>query len=336
MMRSVLATLAVLAALALAGAGAVVGFGLYNVSARTGHLPGVSWVLHTTFRNSVRLRAPPVEAVPPLGDPDLIALGAGHYATACAPCHTVPGGQRSATVRAMLPEPPPIGEAVAHWRPNELHWIVENGVKMSGMPGWPVAERGDEIWAVVAYLEAVKDRSAPPVPSATLTGAAYCRSCHGRIGGPVPRLDLQDADYLSGQLDAYLSGKRSSGIMAQAVSLVPRESLDALAQEFAAGGEATTPSPDAEDGTAGATNGTGAQLASRGTRDVPACLACHGGSEPRKGPVLFGQSQAYLSDQLRLWRDGINDHNPLMRAATRELTDDDIDLLSRYFAAGAP
>src|SRR5688572_13779992 len=56
-MRRVLRTLAVLAVLGALAGGAVVGFGLYNVSSRAGHLPGVSWVLHTTFRNSVRLRA---------------------------------------------------------------------------------------------------------------------------------------------------------------------------------------------------------------------------------------------------------------------------------------
>ena len=57
-MRQKLLVLAALAGLGLAGAAAVVGFGLYNVSAQVGHMPGVSWVLHTTFRNSVRLRAP--------------------------------------------------------------------------------------------------------------------------------------------------------------------------------------------------------------------------------------------------------------------------------------
>ena len=61
-MRAVLLTLAVLAGLGLTGAAAVVTFGLYNVSAQVGHLPGVSWVLHTTFRNSVALRAPSMSA----------------------------------------------------------------------------------------------------------------------------------------------------------------------------------------------------------------------------------------------------------------------------------
>lgn len=57
----VVRTLAILAALAGAAGGSVVAFGLYDTSARDGHWPGVGWLLHTTFRNSVELRAPPPE-----------------------------------------------------------------------------------------------------------------------------------------------------------------------------------------------------------------------------------------------------------------------------------
>ncbi|MBR9822904.1 MAG: cytochrome C [Rhodobacteraceae bacterium] len=329
-MKSVILTLAVLAALGLAGAAAVVGFGLYNVSAAAGHLPGVSFVLHTTFRNSVALRAPPEEEVPPLDDPDLVALGAGHYATACAGCHGVPGAARSATVRAMVPEPPAITEAVAHWQPNELHWIVENGVKMSGMPAWPARNRKDEVWSVVAYLEALKTGTTPEMPSTRLAGEAYCRSCHGEVGGPVPRLDIQTPDYLEAQLGAYLSGERPSGIMAQAASLVPEERFASLAEAFSAGTAAPVDEAPRE--------GPGAELAWRGTRAVPACIACHGTASEaaapgRKGPRLFGQSRVFLATQLRLWRDGTLSHDRLMSAAAAELTEEDIDALSRYFSA---
>lgn len=324
-MRRVLLTLAVLGGLGLAGAAAVVGFGLYNVSAQVGHLPGVSWVLHTTFRNSVSLRAPAPEEVPPLDDPDLIALGAGHYATACAMCHGAPGETQSATARAMVPAPPPINEAVAHWEANELHWIIENGAKMTGMPAWPALARGDEVWAVIAFLESIKHDTAPRMPSPTLTGTAYCQSCHGDIGGPVPRLDIQSAEYLEAQLDAYLTGERPSGIMAQAVTRVPEDSFAELAESLAA-----KPAAPASDPVSG--EGPGAALARQGTRDVPACLACHGGQDPSKGPRLFGQNEAYLIAQLKLWRDGTLDHNALMAAAARDLTTEDIKTLSHYFA----
>jgi len=321
-MRQKLLVLAALAGLGLAGAAAVVGFGLYNVSAQVGHMPGVSWVLHTTFRNSVRLRAPSMEDAPDLADPDLIALGAGHYATACAMCHGTPATPRSATARAMVPEPPAITEAVAHWQPNELHWIVENGVKMTGMPGWPATERGDEVWAVVAWLVAVQQDKAP-VPPADASGAAYCRTCHENASGPVPRLDILSPAYIAAQLELYRAGSRPSGIMAQAASVVPRERFADLAAELGAEA-ADAAAPDLPQ------TGRGAELASRGTRTVPACLSCHG-DDRSKGPRLTGQPSTYLAAQLRLWRDGTYTHDPLMVAAARDLSDADIEALGRYF-----
>ncbi|MEC7760897.1 MAG: c-type cytochrome [Pseudomonadota bacterium] len=336
-MRRVFVTLLAMAAAGLIFASTVIGLGLYNVSAKAGHLPGVSWLLHTTFRNSVRLRAPPEEATPDLSDPALIALGAGHYATACTPCHARPGGERTATMRAMVPEPPPIDEAVARWQPNHLHWIVQNGIKMSGMPGWPAVGREDEVWAVVAYLEAVRQRNAPglrptarpehPAPA----GAAYCRTCHGPIGRHVPRLDLQSAEYLKRALLAYRRGERPSGIMQQATTRVSPEILGELADYFSGRapqgghqpGAAPTELVDA-----------GKILATDGTRDVPACVACHGpgARSPAITPRLAGQDRAFLETQLRLWRDGLRQGSEKMSAAARALSDDDIARLAAWYA----
>ena len=340
--RCVAMTLAVLAGMGLAGAGAVVGLGLYNVSAHAGHLPGVSWILHTTFRQSVKLRAPAPEEVPPLDDPDLIALGAGHFASACAQCHTPPDAPRPATIRAMVPEPPPVVEAIADWQPQHLHWIVENGVKMSGMPGWPVESdghghgRADEVWAVVAYLEAVRRGTGPELPPAHLAASdplAYCTSCHGPVGGVVPRLDIQTPGYLEAQLDAYATGARPSGIMAQAASAVPRSAYADLATALA--GRDDPPSPPAADPDL---ISKGEALAQRGTRDVPACAACHmaGPDGVRKGPALAGQHSQFLAGQLKLWRDEVLTQNRAMHLATEHLEDAEIDALAAYFASLSP
>ncbi|MBC56543.1 MAG: cytochrome C [Confluentimicrobium sp.] len=333
-MRRTLLILAALAVAGLAAAVSVVSLGLYNVSARAGHLPGVSWVLHTTFRNAVRLRAPAEDEVPDLSDPALIALGAGHYATACAPCHAGPDDSRTATMRAMLPVPPPIREAVAGWQPSHLHWIVENGVKMTGMPGWPAGGRADEVWAVVAYLDAVKRQEAPPLPEVSAQqqsappGAAYCATCHGSISAHVPRLDIQQPGYLAETLDDYLTGARASGIMQQAVSMVPPEALPDLAAHFAAGPAVTV--------AAAVSPAAGAALATRGTREVPACTACHGPGAPvaqPEAPALAGQDRAFLAAQLRLWRDGVRRGSDKMSAAARSLSDEEIALLSDWYAA---
>lgn len=341
-MKPVIKTLAALAAAGALGGAAVVGLGLYNVSASVGHLPGVEWVLHTTFRNSVRLRAMPMDKVPDLSDPALIELGARHYATACAMCHSVPGRERSATIRAMNPVPPHIEQAVRPWQPNHLHWIILNGVKMSGMPAWPAPSRPQEVWPVIAYLMAVKEglsaqRQAEltaPAEGAGASGiAAWCAGCHGGVDRFVPRLDIQTQAYLAHALDEYRSGARPSGIMEQAATSVTAEDLAALAEHFAAMTPEGGPAP------AGDAAEVGAALAQAGTRDVPACSACHGPGATQarpEFPALAGQDAAFLEAQLRLWRDRMRGGSRLMRMAARDLTDADIAALAAYYAALAP
>jgi len=332
-MRGAILTLAALAVMGAIGAAAAVGLGLYNVSAASGHMPGVSWVLHTTFRQSVRLRAIPEEEVPDLSDPALAELGARHYVTACAPCHATPGEDRTATMRSMLPAPPHISEAVQHWEPNHLHWIVLNGIKMSGMPAWPAPQRSEEVWPVVAYLMRVKAGLDPAAQAAMVaqppgTGpahAAYCAGCHGGVEAGVPRLDIQTEAYLEHALREYLSGERPSGIMQHAVSRVPETALAPLVTHFTA---ARPSEPAAAEGYADL------PLAMQGTDDVPACTACHGPGTARKPlvPALAGQDRAYLVAQLHLWRAGQRGGSTLMRKAAQDLTDADIETLAEWYA----
>ncbi|CAM4056511.1 c-type cytochrome [Palleronia rufa] len=346
--RSVLLTLAALAALGAVGAGAVVGFGLYNVSARVGHWPGVSWILNTTFRNSAALRAPAADTVPELTDA-MAALGARHYDTACRVCHAAPGQEKTATTRAMVPEPPHITEAVQTWSPAELHWIVDEGVKMSGMPYWP-ADRPDEVWPVVAFLMEVKagmtgqryDRLAGRDDGRAPEGFAYCASCHGATGAAgnpdIPRLDILSQTYMTQSLAAYLSGARGSGIMAQAASEAPEGALPGYARRFAAIAPAGERAPPTSLGAAG----EAIAMAGVPGSDVPACAACHGPwPEPLDPayPSLSGQYRPYLEAQLRLWRDGARGGTRvagLMHEAARRLSDADIAAVSAWYAGRAP
>ncbi len=342
--RSVLVTLIALAALGAVAAAAVVGFGLYNVSARKGHLPPVHWALHTTFKQSVKLHAPDDPPHPDLSDPGLIELGARHFDRACKVCHAAPGQLRSATTRAMNPEPPPLSEAVGDWSAGELWWIVHEGVKMSGMPGWP-SPREDEVWPVVAFLTAVQrgmtaqtyDRLTA-VTAPDPDGVAWCEGCHGEGGvsriAPVPRLDILSADYMTLALRAYRRGARDSGIMEHAATEMPEAELAAAAAHFARAGVDTGPGAATDPDLARA----GRDLAYAATARVPACRACHGPWDApldRLFPALAGQHESYLTAQLRLWRDGARGGGPaaeLMHDAARNLSDADIAALSAWYA----
>lgn len=361
-MRCVLLTLAALAVLGLIGATAVVGLGLYNVSAAAGHWPGVSWVLNTTFRNSVRLRAPSEAEVPRLTD-GMAAIGAGHYDTACVPCHAAPGQQRSWTVRSLVPEPPHIDEAVEPWEPQHLFWIALNGIKMSGMPHWPSKDREDEAWMMAAFLDrvgsmsgeeytALVDRPAPAGGADGPEGAlvAYCAMCHGLDGAGegnphMPRLDILGAPYIAASLEAYRDGFRASGIMRQAASALSDAQIAELARHY---GTARPPDPAApvaaEVAPDPALVAAGRELAlgRQGDRATPACRACHGPWPSQRSPLfpsLVGQRAEYVAAQLRLWVEGHRGGTPrahVMHEVAEQLDEDAIEALAAFYAAGAP
>lgn len=150
--KIVLLTLSVLAAIALAGAAAVVGGGLYNVAATEQHWQPVYSLIETAMRQSVRLRARGIEAPLSLDDPRLVARGAACFRDKCVQCHGAPGIAQEPIGLSMQPLPGPLMDANQRWRPREMYWVIRHGVRMSGMPAWQFHMSDEDIWAVVAFV----------------------------------------------------------------------------------------------------------------------------------------------------------------------------------------
>jgi mono/diheme cytochrome c family protein len=125
--------------------------GIYNVSSTVPHTRLVRWILDTTMDNSVRRRA---EAIRPpiLTGADRVARGSGFYRTSCEPCHGGPGAKRAAFARGLNPAPPDLVATVPDWTAAELFWIVQNGIKMSGMPAFSDCYDEGQLWDVVGFL----------------------------------------------------------------------------------------------------------------------------------------------------------------------------------------
>ena len=148
--------------------------GIYNVAASRGHWAVVEWFLAFGMRNSVELRAMAITP-PPLDNPDLVRLGAGHFHGGCAFCHGAPGIPVSPIARHMLPSPPDLTTSMRPWKDEELFWIVQHGIKYTGMPGWVALEREDEIWAVVAFLKRIPTIDAESYRAARARRRSHCR-----------------------------------------------------------------------------------------------------------------------------------------------------------------
>lgn len=171
---SIAGTLAVLALLAL-----VLPFtGIYNVSAAAGHTGLTEWYLHTLTEHSIETRATEVSVPDALADSATVAQGAIAYAQMCQTCHGGPGAERSVTGLGLTPTPPDLAEAAREWEPGEVYWILGEGIKMAGMPAYGGTHDPDELWEIVAFVEALPEMTdaeyaaltAPPEPADT-TGA---------------------------------------------------------------------------------------------------------------------------------------------------------------------
>jgi mono/diheme cytochrome c family protein len=130
----------------------VVYTGAYNVAATDPHADAARWTLETTMRRSVSNRATDAQLPDALPD-DLVARGAGAYAEYCAHCHGAPGQDPAEWSRGMRPEPPHLTEAATEWTAGEIRWIVDNGIKMSGMPAFGPDHEDEEILAITAFVQ---------------------------------------------------------------------------------------------------------------------------------------------------------------------------------------
>ena len=121
--------------------------GNYNVSAKNQDEGLSGWILETTMDNSVKQHAKDID-FPSLEDSTMILKGYAYYSRMCS-CHGAPGKESN---KSFNPQPPELYKTADDWEPNELFWIVENGIKMSAMPSFGETFSDDEIWDVVAFV----------------------------------------------------------------------------------------------------------------------------------------------------------------------------------------
>jgi len=149
-----LAVIGLLAILAAIGAAVLFFGGFYSVAA-TAEDPGfVNWALIRVRMASINRHA--AEQPPdPLDNPALVQAGARAFAErGCVNCHGAPGAEWAKFSEGLRPDPPDLKDLVNDREPRHLFWVVKNGIKMTGMPGFGLIGTEDkEIWSIVAFLK---------------------------------------------------------------------------------------------------------------------------------------------------------------------------------------
>jgi mono/diheme cytochrome c family protein len=150
--RCGIAIAAVLAALVAAGALVLVAGG---VSARPEPSAAEAWIA----RRLRSLAIPPsarAERNPVPPGREAIDAGRAHFADHCAVCHGNDGRGRTEMGRGLYPRPPDLTRpATQRLSDGELFWIIENGVRFTGMPAWGHEEPGEgteDSWRLVHFI----------------------------------------------------------------------------------------------------------------------------------------------------------------------------------------
>ena len=187
--------LAVIGALTIiVGIGATVFFfgGFFNVAASKPDPAVLSWALVKVRMASITRRATERPPAGTLDDPAAIQAGALAYAkNGCADCHGQPGVE-SATFSEGLNPPPDLRKVITDRRPEELFWVIKNGIKMTAMPSFGMDKppvRDHKIWTIVAFLtklSSVSDKNFKAWNETPL-GSRWVPACaHGPATGCGP------------------------------------------------------------------------------------------------------------------------------------------------------
>jgi mono/diheme cytochrome c family protein len=94
------------------------------------------------------------EATNPIpASPRVLGAGLAHFADHCASCHGNDGSGGTALGRSLYPRAPDMRRApTQELTDGELFYIIENGVRLTGMPAWggPGTEEGS--WHLVHFI----------------------------------------------------------------------------------------------------------------------------------------------------------------------------------------
>ncbi len=114
-----------------------------------------------------------------------------HFIARCAICHGSDGKGQTQIGRSLYPRTPDLlSSETQSLTDGEIHYIIENGVQLTGMPGWsnPHQEQEDESWKLVLFIRELrpltideKSQESQAADTAHYVGSKSCEKCHSQI-----------------------------------------------------------------------------------------------------------------------------------------------------------
>jgi mono/diheme cytochrome c family protein len=89
-----------------------------------------------------------------------IERGASHYGLDCGVCHADDGRAQRPPGQWMYPRASDLtSKRVQSYSDQELFWIIQNGIRFTGMPAFGDVETPDHVWDLVNYVRTLSDES---------------------------------------------------------------------------------------------------------------------------------------------------------------------------------
>lgn len=128
-------------------------FGYVPVAVNGPLIPFEELLAGAAIQAKIAREAPTQAAFPP--SEENLAAGAKIYREQCVECHGQPGGGTpSAISKGMYPPPPQFFDrkVMGNDPVGQNYWIVANGIRLTGMPGYRQSLSEQQLWQVSQYL----------------------------------------------------------------------------------------------------------------------------------------------------------------------------------------
>ena len=180
------------ALLVLAAIGAVCGAVLVHRGFRaTSTPPPIEAALARTLRNAAIPRSERNQKNPIEPTSEAVQAGRESFLRQCASCHGIDGGGKTQVGLNLYPRVPDLrANETQSLSDGAIHYIIENGVQLTGMPGLgnPHEAVDDDCWRLVLYIRSVRPlalqeqlQDTQTSTSAHYVGSQACEKCHGDI-----------------------------------------------------------------------------------------------------------------------------------------------------------
>ncbi len=142
-------------------------------------------------RNLAIPRKARLETNPWVATSEILKEARESFLDRCASCHGQDGSGQTTVGRSLYPKVPDLRlPRTQKLTDGEIRYIIRNGVRLTGMPGWaqPHDEQSDDSWKLVLFIRSLRELSreeraqqAATTTSAHYVGSQSCRKCHEQI-----------------------------------------------------------------------------------------------------------------------------------------------------------